>query len=107
VLSDRPVRQRENRHILKRMVKLTCFFTVFFLLLFCITWQNMHMFTLNRRIEELMQVRNGLEKSIYLQNMELSSLRSRERIKRIATEELGMIPVTYKDVKIIVYERQE
>jgi hypothetical protein len=91
---------------MKRLVKLTCFFSVFFFLLFCITWQNMHMFTLARRIDELTRERNALEMSIYLQNMELSSLRSRERIRGIATEELGMTPVTYRDVKVIVYGGQ-
>jgi len=63
------------------------------------------MFTLNRRIDELTEERNDLERSIYLKNMELATLRSRDRVKGIATEELGMIPITYKDVKIIVYER--
>ena len=61
------------------------------------------MFTLNRKIEGLTQVRNDLEKSIYLKKMELSHLKSRERIKKIASEELGMVPVTYRDVKVIVY----
>jgi cell division protein FtsL len=95
----------ESSRIFRRTIKLTCFFGVLFFLLFCITWQNMHLFTLRRRIEELSEERNRLEKSIYLKNLELSSLRSRERIGRIASEELGMIPVTYKDVKVIVYER--
>jgi cell division protein FtsL len=95
----------ERSSIMRRMIKLTCFFAVLFFLLFCITWQNMHMFTLNRRIDELTEERNDLERSIYLKNMELATLRSRERVKGIATEELGMIPITYKDVKIIVYER--
>jgi cell division protein FtsL len=95
----------ERSAIMRRMIKLTCFFAVLFFLLFCITWQNMHMFTLNRRIDELTEERNDLERSIYLKNMELATLRSRDRVKGIATEELGMIPITYKDVKIIVYER--
>ncbi len=89
---------------MRRMIKLTCFFAVLFFLLFCITWQNMHMFTLNRRIDELTVDRNDLERSIYLKNMELAALQSRDRVKGIATEELGMIPITYKDVKIIVHE---
>lgn len=97
--------KRERSSIMRRMIKLTCFFAVAFFLLFCITWQNMHMFTLNRRIDELTEERNDLERSIYLKNMELATLRSRDRVKGIATEELGMIPITYKDVKIIVYER--
>lgn len=95
----------ERSSIMRRMIKLTCFFAVLFFLLFCITWQNMHMFTLNRRIDELTEERNDLERSIYLKNMELATLRSRDRVKGIATEKLGMIPITYKDVKIIVYER--
>jgi cell division protein FtsL len=94
-----------SSRIIRKIIKLTCFFAVLFFLLFCITWQNMHMFTLGRRIEGLAKERNELEKSIYLKNLELSSLRSRDRIRQIATEELGMIPVTYKDVKVIVYER--
>jgi hypothetical protein len=61
------------------------------------------MFTLNRKIEGLTEVRNDLEKSIYLKKMELSHLKSRERIRKIASEELGMVPVTYRDVKVIVY----
>jgi cell division protein FtsL len=89
---------------MRRMIKLTCFFAVLFFLLFCITWQNMHMFTLNRRIDELTVQRNDLERSIYLKNMELAALQSRDRVKGIAIEELGMIPITYRDVKIIVYE---
>jgi cell division protein FtsL len=93
--------------MMRRVVKLTCFFAVLFFLLFCVTWQNMHMFTLQREIKELSEVRSKLEKSIYLRKMELSSLKSRDRIKRVATEELGMIPVTYRDVKVIVYERRE
>ena len=89
---------------MRRMFKLTCFFAVLFFLLFCITWQNMYMFRLNRRIDELTVQRNDLERSIYLKNMELATLQSRERVKRIATESFGMIPITYKDVKIIVFE---
>jgi cell division protein FtsL len=89
---------------MRRMFKLTCFFAVLFFLLFCITWQNMYMFRLNRRIDELTVQRNDLERSIYLKNMELATLQSRERVKHIATESFGMIPITYKDVKIIVYE---
>ncbi len=89
--------------IVKRLVKLTCFIGIIFFLLFCITWQNIHMFTLNKKIEGLTQVRNDLEKSIYLEKMELSHLKSRERIRKIASEELGMVPVTYRDVKVIVY----
>lgn len=97
--------KRERFSIMRRMVKLTCFFAVLFFLLFCITWQNMHLFTLNRRIDELTVRRNDLERSIYLKNMELATLQSRDRMKSIATEELGMIPITYKDVKIIVHEQ--
>ena len=105
-MPDRQVKDTDaNNRIIRKIIKLTCFFAVLFFLLFCITWQNMHMFTLSRRIEGLAKERNELEKSIYLKNLELSSLRSRDRIRKIATEELGMIPVTYKDVKIIVYER--
>jgi cell division protein FtsL len=96
--------KRERSSILRRIIKLTCFFAVLFFLLFCITWQNMHMFNLNRRIDEMAERRNDLERSLYLKNMELASLQSRSRIKVIATEEMGMQPITYKDVKIIVYE---
>ena len=96
--------ERERFSIMRRMIKLTCFFAVLFFLLFCITWQNMHMFSMNRRIDELTARRNDLERSIYLKNMELAALQSRDRVKDIATEEMGMIPITYKDVKIIVHE---
>jgi cell division protein FtsL len=96
--------KRERSSIVRRLIKLTCFFAVLFFLLFCITWQNMHMFNLNRRIDELTERRNDLERSLYLKNMELASLQSRNRIKAIATDEMGMLPITYKDVKIIVYE---
>jgi len=96
--------KRERLSIMRRMIKLTCFFAVLFFLLFCITWQNMHMFSMNRRIDELTARRNDLERSIYLQNMELAALQSRDRVKEIATEEMGMIPITYKDVKIIVHK---
>jgi len=89
--------------IVRRMLKLTCFFAVVFLLFFCIAWQNIYMYSMNKKINDKTQLHNELEKSIYLKNIELSKLESRERIKKIALDGLGMVPVTYRDVKIIVY----
>jgi hypothetical protein len=61
------------------------------------------MYLIKKKIEEIMVQRNTLEKTIYLMNIELSYLKSRERIKKIASEELNMVPITYKDIKLIVY----
>ena len=93
-----------NILIVKRIFKLLIFFGVIFTLVFCITWQNVHMYIVKRKIEEIREQRNELEKSIYLMNVELSHLKSRERIKGIATKELNMVPVSYKDIKLIVLE---
>jgi cell division protein FtsL len=92
-----------NLTILKRIFKLVIFFGIIFTLLFCITWQNIHMYLMKREIDEIHVQRNELERSIYLINIELSTLKSRERMKKIATMELDMIPVTYRDIKLIVY----
>ena len=92
-----------NIIMLKRIVKLIIFFGVIFTLFFCITWQNIHMQLVKRRIEEIRVQRNALEKSIYLLNIELSYLKSRERIKAIVSEELNMMPITYRDINLIVY----
>lgn len=92
-----------HNSMIKRMLRITCFFAVIFTLLFCVTWQNIDMYLLNRKITELTKKRNELEKSIYLKRMELSTLQSRQRIKRIAEEQLDMEPVTYRDVKVIIY----
>jgi hypothetical protein len=54
------------------------------------------MYLLNKRIEKLAQERNELEKSHYLLNIELSHLKSRDRIRK-------MVPIIYKDVKLIIY----
>ncbi len=89
--------------MIKRMLRITCFFAVIFALVFCVTWQNIDMYLLNKKIFELTRKRNELEKSIYLKRMELSTLQSRQRIKRIAEEQLDMEPITYRDVKVIVY----
>ncbi len=89
--------------IFKRIFKLVVFFGVIFAVIFCITWQNIHMYLIKKKIEEIMVQRNALEKTIYLMNIELSYLKSRERIKKIASGELNMVPITYKDIKLIVY----
>jgi len=89
--------------ILKRAFKIMLFLISIFSLLFCVTWQNLNIHLLNRRLEELYRVKNNLEKQIYLKNVELMSLKSRERIKSIAVYEMGMVPVTYRDIKIILY----
>ena len=95
--------KNSSLRILRRALKVVLFFGVIFMVIFCITWQNIHMHLVNRRMEEIMMMRNALEKTIYLLNMELSYLKSRERIRRIATEELDMEPITYRDIKFIVY----
>ena len=97
------MREISNAETLKKIIKLVVFFTIIFALIFCVTWQNVHMSLLNRDIEKLAKKRNELEKSLYLMNIELSKLRSRERIKKIGQEKLDMVPVTYKDIKLIVY----
>ena len=89
--------------IFKRIFKLVVFFGIIFAVIFCITWQNIHMYLIKKKIEEIMVQRNTLEKTIYLMNIELSYIKSRERIKKIASEELNMVPITYKDIKLIVY----
>lgn len=97
------MRERSNVVTLKKIFKLVVFFTIIFALIFCVTWQNVHMYLLNKDIERLAKKRNELEKSLYLMNIEFSKLRSRERIKKIGQEKLDMVPVTYKDIKLIVY----
>ena len=89
--------------IFKKIVKLILLFGVIFSVLFCVTWQSIHLYIINLRIDELTRIKNELEKTLYLKNIELSSLKSRERIKRIATEELNMVPVSYRDIKLILY----
>ena len=95
--------ERSNAETLKKIIKLVVFFAIIFALIFCVTWQNVHMTLLNKDLERLAKKRNELEKSLYLMNIELSNLRSRERIKEIGQEKLDMVPVTYKDIKLIVY----
>jgi cell division protein FtsL len=94
---------RSSAVILRKIVKLIVFFAIIFALIFCVTWQNVHMYLLNRDIERLAKKRNELEKSLYLMNIEISKLRSRERIKRIVEQKLDMVPVKYKDINLIVY----
>ncbi|MFW6137572.1 MAG: septum formation initiator family protein [Spirochaetota bacterium] len=89
--------------VIIKIIKMTVFFGVVFLLLFCITWQNINMYLLNKKIEDLQGIKNDLQKSIYLKKIELYSLSSRERVKHIAREKLGMVPVSYRDFKMIVY----
>lgn len=93
----------QNAATLKRIVKLIIFFTIIFSLIFCVTWQNVHMNLLNKEIGDLAKKRNELEKNIYLMNIEFSYLKSRERIRKIAQKELNMVPVTYRDINLIVY----
>lgn len=93
----------QNAATLKRIVKLIIFFTIIFSLIFCVTWQNVHIYLLNKELREFAKKRNELEKNIYLMNIEFSYLKSRERIRKIAQEELNMVPVTYRDINLIVY----
>ncbi len=97
------MRERSIAVTLRKIFKLVVFFTIIFALIFCVTWQNVHMYLLNNDIKRLAKKRNELEKSLYLINIEFSKLRSRERIKRIGQEKLDMVPVIYKDIKLIVY----
>jgi cell division protein FtsL len=92
-----------TRIIVKKVLKLTVFFGVLFSLLFCVTWQSVHQYLLNLKIDELTRKKHELEKTLYLKKVEISAWTSRERIRRIATAELGMSPITYKDVKLIIY----
>jgi len=92
-----------NKVIIKKIFKLTVFFGVLFSLLFCVTWQSIHDYILNLRINELTKKKHELEKTLYLKNVEISSWKSPERIRRIAIEQLGMSPITYNDVKLIIY----
>ena len=87
----------------KNIVKLILFFGIIFSVLFCVTWQSIHLHLINLRIDELSRKKNELEKTLYLKNIELSSLESRERIRKIALEQLEMAPITYGDVKLIIY----
>jgi len=92
-----------NKVIIKKIFKLTVFFGVLFSLLFCVTWQSIHDYILNLRINELTKKKHELEKTLYLKDVEISSWKSPERIRRIAIEQLGMSPITYNDVKLIIY----
>jgi cell division protein FtsL len=93
-----------NAVILNRMLKLVLFFALVFSLIFSVTWQNVKMYLLQRELEELSKKRSSLQKALYLKGVELSTLQSRDRIRRIALGELGMVPVSYKDIRLIVYE---
>jgi cell division protein FtsL len=96
--------QEANSVILGRLLKLVFFFTVLFSLVFCVTWQNVKMYLLQRELEELSKKRSTLQKALYLKGVELSALTSRGRIRRVALDELGMVPVSYRDIRLIVYE---
>ena len=89
--------------VIRRIFKLMVLFTVIFAVLFCIAWQNIQLYMMNRNIKSLVKKRNELEKSIYLLNMKLSTLKSRERMRKIAVGKLHMVPITSKDIKLIVY----
>jgi len=96
--------QSAQKLMWQRKIKLFLVVAVVFSLIFCVARQNVSMFLSERKLEELASRRADLEKSVYLMNVELSSLRSRERMKRIAQEQLNMIPITPGDVRLIVYE---
>jgi len=86
-----------------RIFKLIIFFTIVFAVVFCITWQNIQVYLYKRKIDKLVSVRNELEKEVYLLNIKASSLKSRARIARIATNKLEMIPIKPADIKLIIY----
>ena len=92
-----------NWIIFKNITKLMLFFGVIFSVLFCVTWQSINLYLINLRIDELTRRKNELEKTLYLKTIELSSLKSRERIRRFALEQFEMTPITYSDVKLIIY----
>ena len=92
-----------NWIIFKNIVKLILFFGVIFSVLFCVTWQSINLYLINLRIDELTKRKNELEKTLYLKNIELSSLKSRERIRLFALEQFEMTPITYSDAKLIIY----
>jgi hypothetical protein len=86
-----------------RLLKITLLVSVVCLLLFCVTWQNVQIHLLESRVEARMRVRNELENRLYQKKLELMELESRDRIRDIAVHELDMEPVTYRDVKVILY----
>ena len=92
-----------NWNIFKNIVKLILFFGVIFSVLFCVTWQSIHLYLINLQIDELTRKKNELEKTLYLKNIELSSLKSRARIRQYALDHFEMVPITYNDVKLIIY----
>ena len=92
-----------NKSIVEKAAKLVLFFGVIFSVLFCVTWQSIHLYLLHRKIDELRIRKNELEKTLYLRSIDLSSLKSSERIRRIAEEQLAMTPICYADVKLIIY----
>lgn len=92
-----------EKFIIRRMFKLMLFIGIGALLLFFITWQNLRVYLLEREINELIKQKSRLEEDIYIDTLKLSEIASRKKIKKMAVEELGMVPVTYRDVKIIAY----
>ena len=47
------MRDRSSVVTLRKIFKLVVFFTIIFALIFCVTWQNVHMYLLNKDIEKL------------------------------------------------------
>lgn len=86
-----------------RILKLIAFFTIIFAVIFCITWQNIQVYLYEKKIEELVSVRNELEKEVYLLSIKASALKSRARIAKIATNKLGMFSIKPSDIKLIIY----
>jgi len=92
-----------EKFLIKRIFKLIVFIGVGAMLLFFITWQNLKVYLLEREINKLVKEKSHLEEEIYLDTLKLSEIASRKKIKEIAVEEFGMVPVTYRDVKLIAY----
>jgi cell division protein FtsL len=84
-----------------RLVKITLLVSV--VLLFCVTWQNVQIHLLESNVHARARIRNELENELYRKKLELMELESRDRIREIAVNELNMVPVTYRDVKVILY----
>lgn len=92
-----------EKAVTKRIFKLVLFIGVGAMLLFFITWQNLRVYLLERKINELVKQKSHLEEQIYIDTLKLSEIASRESVRNVAVQELGMIPVTYRDVKLIAY----
>lgn len=91
-----------EKHQLVNMLKITVVVGGFLLLLFLAAWQNVQVYELKRRVQQRSRYLGALERELYLKRIELADLESRERVSA-AAREAGMEPITYRDVKVILY----